>query len=145
MVAGGRVLSLGQQLTKGLPGQIRRSELMVPTTSRAHVSVCPSGSRSCGWRGVHPTCCCSVAQSHPTLCEPVACSTPGFPVLHCPLEFARSCPLKSVMLSKRLILCHPLILPSVFLSIRVFSNESALHVKWPAHPTCLPTIWAVFP
>lgn len=37
---GGRVLSLGQQLAKGFSRQSRHSELMVPTTSRAHVSVC---------------------------------------------------------------------------------------------------------
>ena len=38
----------------------------------------------------------------------------------------------SVMPSKQLILCHPLfLLPSIFPSIRVFSNESVLHIKWP--------------
>ena len=40
--------------------------------------------------------------------------------------------IKSVMLSNHLILCYPLLLlPSIFPSIRVFSNESALHVRWP--------------
>ena len=40
--------------------------------------------------------------------------------------------IKSVMPSNRLILCHPLLLlPSIFPSIRVFSNESALHIRWP--------------
>ena len=39
--------------------------------------------------------------------------------------------IESVMPSNRLILCHPLLLPSIFLSIRVFSNESVLHIKWP--------------
>ena len=38
-----------------------------------------------------------------------------------------------VMPSIHLILCHPLLLPSIFLSIRVFSNESALHMKWPKY------------
>ena len=38
---------------------------------------------------------------------------------------------ESVMLSNHLILCCPLLLPSVFPSIRVFSNESALCIKWP--------------
>ena len=39
-----------------------------------------------------------------------------------------------VMLSNHLILCHPLFLPpSIFLSIRVFSNESALRIKWPKY------------
>ena len=40
--------------------------------------------------------------------------------------------IKSVMPSNHLILCRPLLLlPSVFLSIRVFSNESTLHIRWP--------------
>ena len=35
-------------------------------------------------------CCCSVAQLHLTLCNPMNCSMPGFPVLHCLLEFAQT-------------------------------------------------------
>ena len=38
--------------------------------------------------------------------------------------------IESVMPSNHLILCHPLLLPSIFPSIRVFSNESALHIRW---------------
>ena len=42
--------------------------------------------------------------------------------------------IKSVMPSNHLILCHPLLLlPSVFPSIRVFSNKSALHIRWPKY------------
>ena len=42
--------------------------------------------------------------------------------------------IESVMPSNHLILCHPLLLlPSIFPSIRVFSNESALHIKWPQY------------
>ena len=42
--------------------------------------------------------------------------------------------IESVMPSNHLILCHPLLLqPSIFLSIRVFSNESALCIRWPKH------------
>ena len=37
-----------------------------------------------------PGCCCSVTQSCPTLCNPMDCSTPGFPVVHYLLEFART-------------------------------------------------------
>ena len=41
---------------------------------------------------------------------------------------------ESVMPSNHLILCHPLLLlPSIFLSIRAFSNESALHIRWPKY------------
>ena len=39
--------------------------------------------------------------------------------------------IKSVMPSNHLILCHPLLLPSIFPSIRVFSNESVLYISWP--------------
>ena len=38
--------------------------------------------------------------------------------------------IESVMLSNHLILCHPLLLPSVFLSIRVLSNKSTFHISW---------------
>ena len=42
--------------------------------------------------------------------------------------------IKSVMPSNHLILCHPLLLlPSIFLSIRVFSSESVLHIRWPKY------------
>ena len=42
--------------------------------------------------------------------------------------------IESVMPSNRLILCHPLLLlPSIFPSIRIFSNESALHIRWPEY------------
>ena len=50
--------------------------------------------------------------------------------LHCLLEFALMS-IESVMPSNHLILCHPLLLlPAIFPSIRVFSNESALHIRW---------------
>ena len=43
-------------------------------------------------------------------------------------------PINSVMPSNHLILCHPLLLlPSIFPSIRVFTNESALHIRWPKY------------
>ena len=76
--------------------------------------------------------CCSVTESCPILCNPLDCSTPGFLVLHylaevaqtyihwvddviqpsCPVAFFSSC-------------------PQSFPSIRVFSSESALRIKWP--------------
>ena len=45
-------------------------------------------------------------------------------------------PIESVMPSNHLILCCPLLLPSVFPSIRVFSSESVLHIKWPKYWSC---------
>ena len=56
----------------------------------------------------------------------------------CPITNSQSLPklmsIKSVMPSNHVILCHPLLLlPSIFPSIRVFSNESALHSRWPKY------------
>ena len=74
----------------------------------------------------------SVAQSCPTLCDPIDCSTPGFPVLHQLPELAQLMSVESVIPSNHFILCCPLfLLPSIFPSIRVFSNESALCIRWP--------------
>ena len=62
------------------------------------------------------------------------CSTPGFPVLHYLPEFAQTLSIKSVMPSNHLILCRPLLLlPSIFPSIRVFSNQSAFCIRWPKY------------
>ena len=72
-------------------------------------------------------CCCSVTHSCPTLYDPMDHSMLGFPVLHCLPQFAQTHVIESMMPSNHLILCHPLLLlPSIFHSIRVFSNESAL-------------------
>ena len=77
-------------------------------------------------------CCCSVAQSCPTLCDPVDCSTPGFSVLHCLLQFAQTHSIQSVMPSNHLFLHHPLLLlPSIFPSIRAFPSQSTLRIRWP--------------
>ena len=73
-----------------------------------------------------------VAQPCPTLCALMDHSTPGFPVHHQLLELTQTHVQESMMASNQLILCHPLLLPpSVFPSIRVFSNESVLYIKWP--------------
>ena len=76
--------------------------------------------------------CCSVAQSCPTFCDPMDYSTPGFSVLHHLPELAQTLVHWVSDASNHLILCHPLLLlPSIFPSIRVFSNELALHIRWP--------------
>ena len=72
----------------------------------------------------------SVAQSCPTLCDPMNHSTPGLPVRHQLPEFTQ----RHVMPSSHLILCHPLpLLPPIPPSIRVFSNESTLRMRWPKY------------
>ena len=81
---------------------------------------------ACNWRYIHYSLFqgtesihfSSVAQSYPTLCDPMDCSM--------------LMSIKSVMLSNHLILCCPFLFPpSVIPSIRVFSNESVLHIRWP--------------
>ena len=68
---------------------------------------------------------CSVAESCLTLHDHMDHSMPGFSVLH-----SLSVSIESMMPMNHLILCCPLLLPSVFPSIRVFSNESVLHIRW---------------
>ena len=72
-----------------------------------------------------------VAQSCPTLGNPMDCSTPGLAVHHQLLEWLKLMSIESVMPSTHLILCWPLLLPpSIIPSIRVFSNDSVLHIRW---------------
>ena len=60
------------------------------------------------------------------------CSTPGFLVLHDLPEFAQT--IELVMPSNHLILCcRLLLLLSIFPSVKAFSNESALHIRWPKY------------
>ena len=61
------------------------------------------------------------------------CSTPGFLALHYLQSLLKLMPTKSVMPSNHLILCCPLLLPSIFPSIMVFSSELALHIRWPKY------------
>ena len=59
-------------------------------------------------------------------------SMPGFPVVHHLPEFVQTHVIESVMPSNHLVLCRPLLLPSIFPSIRVFSSKSALCIRWPS-------------
>ena len=73
-----------------------------------------------------------LAQSCPTLCNPMDHSMPGFPVHHQRLE---STQIHVHWVGDAIQPSHPLsslfLLPSIFPSIRVFSNESALRIRWP--------------
>ena len=98
---------------------------------------------------VHPSSCCSssppaevnlfwmnylsvssVTQSCPTLCDSMDCSTPGFRVLHCLPEPAQT---HVHWANDVIISCPLLLLPSIFPSIEVFSNESVVHIRWPKY------------
>ena len=69
-----------------------------------------------------------------TLCDPMNCSMPGLPVHHQLQSLPRLMSIESVMPSNHLILCCPLLLlPPIPPSIKVFSNESTLHMRWPKY------------
>ena len=76
----------------------------------------------------------SVAQSCPTLCDPMNRSTQASLSITNSWNPPKPISIESVMPSSHLILCRPLLLlPSIFPSIRVFSDESALHIRWPKY------------
>ena len=76
----------------------------------------------------------SVAQSCPTLCDPMNCSMPGLPVHHHLLEFTQTHIHWVCDAIHHLILCRLLLLlPPIPPSIRVFSNESTLRMRWPKY------------
>ena len=76
----------------------------------------------------------SITQSCPTLWDPMDCSIPGLPVHHQVPEFTQTHVTESVMPPNYLILCRLLfLLLSIIPRIRVFSNESVLHIRWPKY------------
>ena len=83
------------------------------------------------WMG---NCCCSFAQSYPPVCDTTDCSRPGFPVLHYLLEFSQT---HDHWVDDAIQPSHPLSSPSPpalsFLESRVFSNETALCLRWPKY------------
>ena len=79
-------------------------------------------------------CCCSVTQLCSTLCDSMDCSMPGFPILPYLPEFAQIHVHWVGEAIQPSVLCHPLLLlPSIFPSIEVFSNESVLSIRWPKY------------
>ena len=76
----------------------------------------------------------SVAQSCPILCDPMDCNTTGFPVFHQLLELTQT---HVHRVSDAIQPSHPLsspsLLPSVFSSLRIFSSESILLIRWPKY------------
>ena len=78
-------------------------------------------------------CCCSVFQLCPTVCDAMDCSTPGFHVLHYIPEFAQT---HIHWVNDAIHQSSPLSPPSppdtsIFPSIRIFSNDLALCIRWP--------------
>ena len=95
---------------------------------RCHAQHCGSEHTCASPEGTphlpHSCWCCSVTKSCLALCNPMDCGAPSFPVLHhLPWVVCSVMSIESVMPSNHLILCHPLLLPSIFPRIRFFSNE----------------------
>ena len=85
----------------------------------------------------------SVTQSYPTLCDPMNRSTPGLPVHHQLPEFTQLHIHQVGDAIQPSHSCRPLLfLPSIFLSIRIFSKESVLHIRW---PKCLSFSFSISP
>ena len=77
--------------------------------------------------------CCAATQSCLTSVTPwisVHQASLSFTISH---SLVKLISIESVMPSKHLVLCHPLLLPSIFPSIKVFSNESAIGIRWPRY------------
>ena len=76
----------------------------------------------------------SVTQLCPTLCDPMDHSMPGLPVRYNSRSIPKLMSIELVVPSNNLMVCHPLLFPpSIFPSIGVFANESALCIRWPKY------------
>ena len=106
--------------------QCFKSSLLYNVWHSWYLEQCPAQSQSVQFS--------SVAQPCPTLWDPVDCSTPGLPVHHQLPEFTQT---HIYWVSDAIQLSHPLLSPSpppsIFPSIRIFSNESVLHIRWPKY------------
>ena len=103
-----------------------------PWSQRGHLCSGHLGrDRGCSvFRNTLCCCYCSAVKSCPTPCNLMHCSTPGSSALHYLLSFLKLTSFESVMPSNHPILCCPLLLlPSIFPSITVFSNELDLCIR----------------
>ena len=79
-----------------------------------------------------PCCCCLIAKSYPNLSVPWTATCQASLSFAIPWSLLKLISIESEMPSNHLILCCPLLLlPSIFPSIRGFSSESVLHIRWP--------------
>ena len=112
-----RVLS---STNSNLPGNSDFENIFIYTHTLTYILLVEGGQFS------------SVTQSCPTACCPMDCIMPGSLSITKSWSLLKLMSIESVMPSNHLILYHPLILlPSIFPNIRVFSNESVLHIRWP--------------
>ena len=79
-------------------------------------------------------CCCALAKLYSTLCDTRTIARQASLSSAISQNLLKLMSIESVMPSNRLILCRPLLLlPSIFPSIKVFSSESALRIRWPKY------------
>ena len=101
----------------------------------------PSRLRMGGAAGAYRVCC-SVTQLCLTLWPPWTTTYHASPSFTVSWRLLKLMSIESVMPSNHFILCCPLLfLPSIFLSIRVFSNESAPHIRWPEYQGFSFLVW----
>ena len=94
----------------------------------------PLGQMDCQYITIPIPSSNSVIQSCSTLCNPRTAAHQASLSIINSWSLFKLMSMESVMPSNHLILCHPLLLlPSVFPSIRVFSNQSALPIRWPKY------------
>ena len=99
-----------------------------------HIYICKFETDLHFWNVSHLVQFSSVTKSCLTLCDPMNCSTPGLPVHHQLPEFTQTHVIELVMPTSHLILgCPLLLLPLILPSIKVFSNESTLCMRWPKY------------
>ena len=79
------------------------------------------------------TDCCSIAQSCPTLCNPIIAVCQASLSFTISQSLLKLMSVESVIAPNHLILCRPLLLPEIFPSIKVFSIESVLCIRWPKY------------
>ena len=75
-------------------------------------------------------CFCSVVKSYLTPCDPMDAASQAFLSSTISQSLLKFMSIELVVLSNHLILCHCLLLPSIFPSTRVFSNKLVLHIRW---------------
>ena len=126
---------------RGMPCRRALTAATVPAHGNPSV-LAFSSIFDCKWEQMTPLvrdhlesscCCCSDAKLCATLCDPLDCSRPGFPDLHYLPEFAQTHVCWGGDAIHLVLCCSPS--PSVFnlSQIRVFSNESVLHIRWPKY------------
>ena len=96
---------------------------------KSHRHIAQGGNKKTGWIQLS----LSVTQSCPTLVTPWTTAHQASLSITTSWSSLKLMSMESMVPSNHLILCCPLLPPSIFLSIRVFSNESVLHIKWPEY------------